>query len=110
MCNCKNIEPQSQECYTQMITVEIPPHMESYKLAREKEGLSNLVSIDPCIYTEICELWGLGIVTYGSCCGHNKFESFVNVVEKDIEKMLELGYIQNHWDKERKDTFKLKSV
>lgn len=93
-----------------MITIEIPQHMESYKKAREKEGLSSLVSIDPCIFKEISKLWELGITTYGSCCGHNKLPSFVNVAEKDIEKMLKFGYIQNHWDKERKDTFKLKSV
>lgn len=109
MCNCKNIKPQTEECYKQMITIEIPPHMNDYKIARERDGLSNLVSIDPCIYNEILELWSLGIITYGSCCGHNKFESFVNVADKDINKMIELGYIQNHPDKNRKDTFKLKT-
>lgn len=107
-CNCKDITPQTEECYAQMITVEVPPHMESYRIAREKEGLSSLISIDPCIYGEICKLWELSITTYGSCCGHNKSEAFVNVAEKDIKQMKKLGYIQNHLDKNRKDTFKLK--
>ena len=107
-CNCENITPQSKECYSQMITVEIPEHMKEYRNNRVKAGLSSKISIDPCIYDEICELWKLGIITYGSCCGHNKQESFVNVDESNISKMLEMNYVQNHHDKTRKDTFKLK--
>ena len=109
-CKCKNVIPQSRECYDRMITVEIPPHMKSYQESRLETGLSTNVSIDPCIYNEICELWEAGITTYGSCCGHNITESFVNVAECNIDKMLKMGYIQNHWDNKRKDTFRLKSV
>ena len=109
-CNCINITPQSRECYTQMICVEIPSHMSSYKDIRVEAGLGSEVCIDPCIYDEICELWSKGIITYGSCCGHNMFESMVNVDDKNIQTMLDLGYIQNHPDPTRKDTFKLKSV
>lgn len=93
-----------------MITVPIPPHMESYRIARERAGLLPLVSIDPCIFNEIKSLWAMGIVTYGSCCGHNLVESMVNVDDKDIQLMLDMGYVQNHTDPERKDTFKLKSA
>lgn len=92
-----------------MITVEIPKHMESYKKARLKNNLSKLISIDPCIYDEICDLWSKGIITYGSCCGHNKTESMVNVDNSNISQMIDLGYIQNHLDVERKDTFRLKT-
>lgn len=110
MCKCKNIELGSRECYSQMKTVKIPSHMISYKKARLKNGLSNFICIDPCIFNEIKHLWKLGIITYGSCCGHNKLESFVNVDKNNIQQMLNLGYVQNHKNKERKDTFKLKSV
>jgi len=110
MCNCKNITPQTKECYAQMVTVEIPPHMEAYKNARLKEGLSSLVSIDPCIYDEIKDLWNKGVITHGSCCGHNKFESMVNVQDDQSDLMLSMGYELNHPDPTRIDTFKLKSA
>lgn len=110
MCNCKNIDFGSKENYDQQILVEIPPHMENYRNKRLAEGLSSQISIDPCIYAEIKELWSKGIITYGSCCGHNKVESIVNVAEESIEKMIEMGYVQNHIDATRKDTFKLKSA
>ncbi|BAP30128.1 uncharacterized protein CHSO_1091 [Chryseobacterium sp. StRB126] len=109
-CKCKDIYFGSIENFLQQIMVDIPPHMEGYKQSRLKEGLSDKISIDPCIIDEIKELWRLGITTYGSCCGHNKAESFVNVDEKDIVKMLSIGYVQNHPDKSRKDTFRLKSA
>ena len=109
-CDCKNITPQSRECYDQMIVVDIPAHMDGYRNARLKAGLSSQICIDPCIYDEIKSLWNAGIYTYGSCCGHNLNESFVTVAEKDIAKMMEMGYVQNHPDKSRIDTFKLKSA
>lgn len=110
MCNCVNIDFGSEENFAQQITCDIPDHMERYKIARLQAGLTDKICIDPCIVEEIKQLWELGIETHGCCCGHNKAESFVNVHEKDIEKMIELGYKQNHWDKSRKDTFKLKSA
>ena len=36
--------------------------------------------------------------------------SFVNVDARNIEQMLEMGYEQNHTDKRRLDTFRLKSA
>lgn len=93
-----------------MITVETPAHMGAYREARINEGLSDQVSIDPCIYEEICYLWDEGIVTYGSCCGHNLTEAMVNVDEESIPVMLAMGYVQNHTDPDRKDTFRLQSA
>jgi hypothetical protein len=90
-----------------MIAVDIHAHMNSYKEARLRAGLSSKISIDPCIYPEIVFLWSKGVVTYGSCCGHNNIESMVNVSEESIRIMLDLGYTQNYG---RKDTFRLKSV
>ena len=110
MCNCKNIEPQSKECYSQMVTVEIPAHMNEYREVRVKSGLSTEICIDPCIYDDMCLLWSKGIITYGSCCGHNKTDSFVNVDESSIDDMMRMGYEMNHTDKTRRDTFRLKSA
>jgi hypothetical protein len=110
MCNCINIEFGSEENFAQQILCDIPNHMNSYKEARLKAGLSDKLCIDPCIFEEIKYLWSFGIETHGCCCGHNKEESFVNVHDKDIHTMLRMGYVQNHWDKSRKDTFKLKSA
>lgn len=106
-CKCKNIEFGSEENYSQQVLFDIPPHMESYRVARVKEGLSDKICVDPCIADEIQELWSKGITTYNSCCGHNKVESFVGVDYKDIERMLELGYVQNET---QNFIFKLKSV
>ncbi len=109
-CKCENVEPQSENCYSQMIVVDIPPHMAEYRYNRVHSELSDKICIDPCIYFEIEYLWGKGIITYGSCCGHNKGESFVNVDARNIAQMLEMGYKQNHTDKSRLDTFRLKSA
>lgn len=110
MCNCINIEPQSKECYAQMVSFDIPDHMHAYRSNRVKAGLSGKVCIDPCIVVEIRGLWQNGIHTRGCCCGHNLVESMVNVAPESISKMVELGYVMNHTDKSRKDTFKLKSA
>jgi len=110
MCNCKNITPQSAECYAQQIVVDIPDHMGEYKQRRLEAGLSSTICIDPCIIEEIQALWRLGITTFGCCCGHNLSNPMVNVSDQDIERMLELGYLQEHHDPSRKDTFRLKSV
>lgn len=110
MCNCINIIPGNKECYAQMITIEIPKHMESYKNRRVKNGLPSTICIDPCIIDEMKMLWSKGIITYGCCCGHNILESMVNVDDNNIEQMLKMGYVQNHHDKTRKDTFRLKTI
>lgn len=110
MCNCKNITPQTKECYAQQVLLDIPPHMEAYKQSRLKNGMSPQVCIDKCVVDEIKELWSKGIITYGCCCGHNTYESMVNVDENNSNDMLEMGYVMNHKDKTRIDTFKLKSV
>lgn len=110
MCKCVNISFGSKECFDQQVLVDIPPHMSDYKSKRIAAGLSGQLAIDPCIFDEIHGLWNLGIITHGCCCGHNIEESFVNVDDRDIPKMIELGYVQNHPDKERTDTFRLKSA
>lgn len=109
MCNCKpNIT--EDERHAQQITLY--PPFPQYVANRKAVGLSGLVCIDPCIMEEIQMLWDKGIMTYGCCCGHNQppMEPYVNVDDENIDQMLAMGYVQEHWDKERKDTFRLKSV
>lgn len=109
-CSCKNIIPQSQECYDRMILLDIPEHMIKYRENRVKDGFGDKIIIDPCIVDEIKMLWKNGIITYGCCCGHNIMNPYVNVDDSNIQQMLDMGYVQEHWDKSRKDTFRLKSV
>lgn len=107
-CQCENVPIGS---LLNQVYLNFPDHMKQYEKRRvDLMGIKPGVSIDRCIVEEIKYLWSLGITTYGCCCGHNHVQSMVNVDDKDIEKMLQLGYVQNHTDPERKDTFRLKSA
>jgi hypothetical protein len=37
-------------------------------------------------------LWSKGIETLGCCCGHTTLPGYVDVDEKDFDKMLALGF------------------
>ena len=89
MCNCNNIEIGS---YNNQICIDIPSHMEDYKNYRLSNGLKPVICIDNCILKEIQYLWNLGIKTTGCCCGHNKLDGFIGVVNEDVSKMKQLGY------------------
>lgn len=89
MCNCENIEIGS---YNNQTCVDIPEHMTSYKKYRASNELSLVICVDNCLLDEIKYLWSLGIETTGCCCGHNKVEGFIGVVDRDIPKMKALGY------------------
>lgn len=101
MCQCKNITFGSKECEKQKVILPTPKQWNCSKEA---------ICIDPCVVDEIKILWQYGVRTYGCCCGHNITESMVNVDDKDIDFMIKLGYVQNHIDKTRKDTFRLRTV
>jgi len=111
MCNCKNVEIGS---YDNQIILGYYPVMREYADNRLKEGLSNYgICVDRCIVDQVVELWEAGIRTYGSCCGHNKTEGFINVGEEDYEKALLLGFEPYVFDKKpydlnRRDTVKVK--
>lgn len=108
-CNCPDgIWGNELERFKKAKAMELPFNKERER--RLVDGLTSTVAIDMCIIDEIKHLWSLGIVTLGCCCGHNKIQSMVNVADKNIQQMLDLGYVQNHPDKSRKDTFRLKSV
>lgn len=94
MCECKDVEIGS---YANQISLKCPLHMQKYRERKVVKGYaygieSHYISIDKCIANEIIQLWDLGITTTGCCCGHNKQDGYVGVIENDISKMIELGY------------------
>lgn len=108
-CNYEpNIWFDEAKRYSRMITIDLPENKERQR--RIKDGLNPRVCLDPCIVDEVKHLWSLGIVTHGCCCGHNEMQSIVNVADENIQQMLDLGYVQNHPDTTRKDTFRLKTA
>jgi len=63
-----------------------------FKTERYSKIGTKTVDIDGCILEEVENLWALGIQTVESCCGHNREQGYISVVDKDIEKMKQLGY------------------
>lgn len=50
------------------------------------------ISVDACIAAEVQGLWALGIKTLASCCGHNRGEGVIAVLDKHDGAMTKLGY------------------
>lgn len=107
-CACVDVEFQS---YDAEVAVDAPPHMLDYRDNKVAAGLSPKIMIDACALPEIRELWGHRIRTYGSCCGHNKGPSMVNVHEDDAQKMDSMGYkLWPYIEGRCKSTYYLNSV
>lgn len=108
-CGCVGVEFGT---YGNQIKVDIPLHMAEYAAARLSGGLSGTIGIDACILDEIQSLWSEGIVTYGSCCGHNKSNPMVNVSPESISVMKRLEYcVQYNPNRPKEeDTFTLKGL
>ena len=78
------------------------------------EGHKSVIPVDECLANEIEELWRKGIRTTGCCCGHGIWLGFIEVVDEDILKMEQMGYVHYIYErefggKERMDTFIPKS-
>jgi len=82
------------------------------ELKSPKWSSHKTICIDKCLEEEIKLLWSFGIITHGSCCGHNIGEPMINVADCSIANMESLGYI--HRVSGNKDqnrfTFKPKSI
>ncbi len=91
MCNCQDVEIGS---YDNQVEVPIPAHMTRYRIARRSAGLSETICIDRCILDEMTQLWAEGVITYGSCCGHNRLPPTVSVGYPFINYMIINGYEQ----------------
>lgn len=86
----KLICPNEFGKYDNKIYLQFPDHMLSKYggFYTNKEGCI----IDLCIAEEISHIWEQGISTYGSCCGHGLSTGMINVDEKDVSKMVNMGY------------------
>lgn len=93
-CSCIDVVPQSQECYDRMIVLEVPEWL-NIRINNTEHEKTKWVSVDPCIAGEVWELWQHGIITTGSCCGHNlggRCLPYIGVIDEHIPLMKELGY------------------
>jgi len=53
------------------------------------------ICFDKCLVNELFHIWDNGIETVGCCCGghiNNKGKGYIQVAEKDIKKMEQIGY------------------
>lgn len=87
-CTCKSVRVGS---YDNQVTVNAPKNIELRRNTPERE-LRKSVSLDACIAEEVMDLWALGIITTGCCCGHGYKQSYIGVSFGHIFKMKELGY------------------
>lgn len=85
MCQCVNVNFGD---YTNTVRLKTP---QIYK-DRFPDTKKKYIFIDKCIADEVQRLWGLGIVTMASCCGHNKSDGFISVLDEFIPQMKRLGY------------------
>ncbi len=109
MCKCVNINIQEYNNTTiiNKLPIQMVYHMDK---VNGKENRPHSICIDNCILQEIIELWDENITTTGCCCGHNKLEPYIGVIDNDIDKMINMGYtIQfNPMRPEDNDTFNIK--
>ena len=70
------------------------------------------ISCDTCLQSELTQLIKIkGIETIGSCCGHGRYQGYIQVAKKDVTKMIDLGYKQLQDDGEcGKWCFKPKTI
>lgn len=90
MCDCIDIKMGS---YGNQVTVWNPNYTN-----KERE----FVGVDKCIAKELMKLWGLGIITTGSCCGHNMTVGYIGVTEEYKNIMRVMGY-KNRFNESRPD-------
>ena len=81
MCNCVNVQfgtfGQPNQNRTAVITC-----------------MEKLQEIDNCVLDELKYLWKYHIMTFASCCGHNKTNGSIIVDEAYIGMMKLMGYVQ----------------
>lgn len=89
MCNCpKEVKIGT---YENQLVLAAPEFMLPLltMLGKEKKPF---ISVDKCLVEEVMELWRLKIYTLGVCCGHHKQEGYIQVKDKYIPIMEEMGY------------------
>lgn len=108
MCKCVDIEIGSYDRQTVLVV----PKSLDIRMNAPGRAKRSTVAVDTCLLQEVAELWHLGIITTGCCCGHNKLDGYIGVESEFIPKMKELGYkvAPNHLYPEREDSFIPKST
>lgn len=74
---CRKSEPQEYNCQV---------------CAKPFFSKDKFICFDKCLVDELFELWHIGIVTTGCCCGHREQKPYIGVIKEDIWIMKELGY------------------
>ena len=86
-CTCDGIEIGT---HAAAVVVATPEHMRGRHYGCYT--MRDTLAIDACVLPEIAFLWRLGIVTTGSCCGHNQQPGYIGVAREDVPRMEALGY------------------
>lgn len=106
-CKCENVTFGG---YENQVELNRPKHM----IGQVEGSASDTICVDACLKDEIEHLWSIGISTTGCCCGHNiePIYAFIGVIDEDIPKMKELGYIvaPNQTNLKREDSFYSKTI
>lgn len=89
ICACKKTpEPGT---YEHQKLIDVPPYVNLYMNSPDAEPRKKL-SIDPCLEKELFELWGIGVITTGHCCGHNREGAHIAVAPPSRWIMLAMEY------------------
>lgn len=65
----------------------------AFCMGKDHERLYHIHNLDNCVVKELYQLWGQGIETVCSCCGHGLDEkAFIRVKKASERQMLSLGY------------------
>lgn len=101
-CDCMGVLPGS---HANTVTLPTPEHLIDTSLGCYT--FRETTCVDRCIADEVQRLWSLGIVTTGSCCGHNTLPGYIGVTDDCIPRMKALGYRvrPNEMDLAREDGF-----
>ena len=71
------------------------------------------ICIDKCLKDEVSDLINnKGVETIGCCCGHGILDAYIQVSDKSVERMIELGYKKIPLDEHgnEKNCFKPKTI
>lgn len=81
-CNCYGVAIGSHDV---AVEVQTPPHMRALGRIGCYEFRDTL-SIDICVLDLLQALWDRGVVTLGSCCGHNIMDGEIIVWQRQHDE------------------------
>ncbi len=78
-CSCNAVEFGD---YSNQVELPTPRHMLELGAVGCLQ-FRETTCIDRCIAPAVKALWEIGVVTTGCCCGHNRSDGFIGVLEED---------------------------